>query len=104
MRYAQVSPHGVVEVHDTNLEATILDGGFDEHLDVGGITVWYDTNSSGAFNWQAQRLLRDRLMPEDRICGDVIVTGVVSDRTATPSTLDDEVIDSLKERYEQHTH
>lgn len=95
MRYVHVSPKGQV----TPVEGEggdIVDAGLHKSLDAAGVTVWFDENSSGAFNWQAQRLLRDRLMPEDRVCGDVIVTGQGG------VSLDEGIIQSLVERFEQH--
>jgi hypothetical protein len=50
-------------------------------------------NTSGAYNWQATRLLRDRLLPDDRIFGDVIVTGPAGGPPAP------ELLVTLRERW-----
>jgi len=97
VRYALINHHGEVEslVGDGSV---IVNAGLDTGLDVDGITVWFNAGSSGGYNWQGQRLLRDRLMPEDRVCGDVIVTGIGG------ADLDPAVILTLRERYDQHSH
>lgn len=104
MRYLRVEPKGDVHVEDGDINEALIAANLTASLDCIDGTVWYDGHSSGGFNWQAQRMLRDRLMPEDRVMGDVIVTGPVQtmkDEVATTEVATDTVT-KLLQRAEQH--
>jgi hypothetical protein len=104
VRYLRVEPSGKVLVEDGDLNEALIAADLTASLDCVDGTVWYSGTSSGAFNWQAQRLLRDRLMPEDRVMGDVIVTGPVQTMQGEVAATEvgTETMTKVMERYEQH--
>lgn len=97
MRYAIVSPSGEHTLQETPTEqlASLQDSW--TQLNTVDATVFYDPNQSAAYNWQATRLGRDRLMPDDRLFGDVLVFGPV-DEYGWPSDVTDAVLATLGER------
>jgi hypothetical protein len=103
VRYVHVNPKGEPVVQEGGSQS-LADAGLIASIDCLDGTVWYDGQSSGAYNWQAQRLLRDRLTPEDRVMGDVIVTGPVVNLEGFDEVSDvpEETVAKLQERYDQH--
>lgn len=95
MRVAHITPSGSVTEVDSGLTHGMST---DNAIATPEVTVFYDPTSSEAYNWQATRLVRDRLMAEDRICGSVIVTGPL-DGDGKPTELGQHIFDALEERH-----
>lgn len=97
-RYAIVEPSGEHTLMEAD-EQALIQSAITEYTQLNTVeaTVFYDPRMNGAYNWQATRLGRDRLMPDDRLFGNAFVFGPVDERGA-PTDITDDVLRALGER------